>query len=183
MVKNTTLREDKVLNELKKAYPRYRLGIEINAGKISDWYLDMARLIQPQSFEYKNRRRLELEFTKKIIQGISDITLVLQYVNAKHKAEILTSDEFNNFMTRIMNFSKFGKVDQDYLASFYPNMIKFGLKGITNNLPQEFTALIEEHLKPLLLLLSSITAYSKQQGKAGTSAYGHGRTELWDGTL
>ena len=52
-------------------------------------------------------------------------------------------------------------------------MVKFGIKGITNNMPHEFTALIEEHLKPLLLLLSSITAYSKQHGKAGTSAYGH----------
>jgi len=82
-----------------------------------------------------------------------------------------------------MDFSKFDKVDQDYLASFYPNMVKHGIKGITNNLPQEFTALIEEHLKPLLLLLSSITAYSKQVGKSGSSAYGHGKTELWDGTL
>ena len=62
-------------------------------------------------------------------------------------------------------------------------MVKFGIKGITNNMPHEFTALIEEHLKPLLLLLSSITAYSKQHGKAVTSAYGHGRTELWDGSL
>ena len=113
MVKNTTLREDKVLNELKKAFPTYSFGN----------YIDMARLIQPQSFDYKNRSRLESEFTKKIIQGISDITLVLQYVNAKHKAEILTSDEFNNFMTRIMDFSKFGNVDEDYLASFYPNMV------------------------------------------------------------
>ena len=173
MVKNTTSREDKVLKQLKKAFPTYSFGN----------YIDMARLIQPQSFDYKNRSRLEKEFTEKIIQQIADITLLIQYVNAKHKAEILTSDEFNNFMTRIMDFSRFDKVDQDYLASFYPNMVKHGIKGITNNLPNEFTALIEEHLKPLLLLLSSITNYSKQVGKSGTSAYGHGRTELWDGTL
>lgn len=159
MVKNTTLREDKVLKSLKKAFPTYSFGN----------YLDMARLIQPADFDYKNRSRLESEFTKKIIQAIADVTLLIQYVNAKHKAEILTSEEFNNFMIRIMNFSKFGKVDQDYLASFYPNMVKFGIKGITDNLPHEFTALIEEHLKPLLLLLNSITAYSKQQGKSGSS--------------
>ena len=173
MVKNTTSREDKVLKQLKKAFPTYSFGN----------YLDMARLIQPDNFEYKNRSRLEKEFTEKIIQQIADITLLIQYVNAKHKAEILTSDEFNNFMTRIMDFSRFNKVDEDYLASFYPNMVKHGIKGITNNLPQEFTALIEEHLKPLLLLLSSITNYSKQVGKSGTSAYGQGKFELWDGTL
>ena len=173
MVKNTTSREDKVLKHLKKAFPTYGFGN----------YLDMARLIQPDNFEYKNRSRLEKEFTEKIIQQIADITLLIQYVNAKHKAEILTSDEFNNFMTRIMDFSRFNKVDEDYLASFYPNMVKHGIKGITNNLPQEFTALIEEHLKPLLLLLSSITNYSKQVGKSGTSAYGQGKFELWDGTL
>jgi len=161
MVKNTTLREDKVLNEMKKAFPTYSFGN----------YLDMARLIQPRDFDYKNRSRLESDFTKKIIQAIADITLVTQYVNAKHKAEILTSDEFNNFMRRIMEFSKFGKVDEDYLASFYPNMVKHGIKGITNNLPNEFTALIEEHLRPLILLLNSITAYSKQHGKSGGSAY------------
>ena len=173
MVKNTTSREDKVLKQLKKAFPTYSFGT----------YIDMARLIQPQNFEYKNRSRLEKEFTEKIIQQIADITLLIQYVNAKHKAEILTSEAFNNFLTRIMDFSRFDKVDQDYLASFYPNMVKHGIKGITNNLPQEFTALIEEHLKPLLLLLSSITNYSKQVGKSGTSAYGQGRYELWDGTL
>ena len=173
MVKNTTSREDKVLKDIKKAFPTYSFGN----------YLDMARLIQPNNFEYKNRSRLEKEFTEKIIQQIADITLLIQYVNAKHKAEILTSDEFNNFMTRIMDFSRFNKVDEDYLASFYPNMVKHGIKGITNNLPQEFTALIEEHLKPLLLLLSSITNYSKQVGKSGTSAYGQGKFELWDGTL
>ena len=173
MVKNTTLREDKVLKEMKKAYPMYDFGN----------YLDMARLVQPRDMKYKNRSRLESEFTKKIIQQIADITLLIQYVNAKHKAEILTSHEFNNFMKRIMDFSRFGKVDQDYLASFYPNMVKHGIKGITNHLPQEFTALIEEHLKPLLLLLSSITAFSKKQGKSGSSAYGQGQFELWDGTL
>jgi len=173
MVKNTTLREDKVLKQLKKSFPTYSFGN----------YIDMARLIQPDKFDYKNRSRLEAEFTKKIIQQIADITLLIQYVNAKHKAEILTSDEFNNFMVRIMDFSRFGKVDQDYLASFYPNMVKHGIKGITNNLPQEFTALIEEHLKPLLLLLSSITAYAQKTGKSGSSAYGQGKFELWDGTL
>ena len=183
MVKNTTSREDKVLNELKKAYPTYRFGMEINAGKISDWYLDMARLIQPQSFDYKNRPRLELEFTKKIIQGISDITLVSQYVNAKHKAEILTSEAFNNFMRRTMDFSKFGIVDQDYLASFYPNMIKHGVKGITNNMPHEFTALIEEHLKPLILLLNSITAYAKLHDKKGGSAYSPSFEDFHSDTL
>ena len=173
MVKNTTLREDKVLKQLKKAFPTYSFGN----------YLDMARLIQPQSFDYKNRTRLESDFTKKIIQQIADITLLIQYVNAKRKAEILTSHEFNNFMQRIMDFGKFDKVDEDYLASYYPNMVKHGIKGITNNLPNEFTALIEEHLKPLLLLLSSITAYSKKAGKSGSSAYGQGKFDLWDGTL
>ena len=161
MVKNTTSREDKVLKELKKTFPTYSFGN----------YIDMARLIQPNNFEYKNRSRLEADFTKKIIQAFADITLLTQYVNAKHKAEILTSDEFNDFMIRTMEYSKFGKVDEDFLASFYPNMVKHGIKGITNNLPNEFTALIEEHLKPLILLLTSITAYSKQHGKSGSSAY------------
>jgi len=170
MVKNTTLREDKVLKEMKKAFPTYSFGN----------YLDMARLIQPRDMKYKNRSRLETEFTKKIIQAIADITLLTQFVNAKHKAEILTSNEFNNFMVRTMEYSKFGKVDEDYLASFYPNMVKFGIKGITNNLPQEFTALIEEHLKPLILLLNSITAYSKLHGKAGGSAYSP-NFETWSG--
>ena len=173
MVKNTTLREDKVLKQLKKDFPTYSFGN----------YLDMARLIQPESFDYKNRSRLESDFTKKIIQQILDITLLMQYVNAKHKAEILSSPAFNNFLKRIMDFSRFDKVDEDYLASFYPNMVKHGIKGITNHLPNEFSALIEEHLKPLLLLLSSITAYAKEQGKSGSSAYGKGKFELWDGSL
>jgi len=172
MGKNTTLREDKVLKQLKKTFPTYSFGN----------YLDMARLIQPDNFEYKNRSRLEKEFTEKIIQAFADITLLTQFVNTKHKAEILTSAEFNNFMIRTMEYSKFGKVDEDYLASFYPNMVKFGIKGITNNLPNEFTALIEEHLKPLILLLNSITAYSKLHGKSGGSAYSPS-FESWSDTL
>ena len=57
MVKNTTLREDKVLNELKKSFPTYSFGN----------YVDMARLIQPKDFQYKNRSKLETQFTKDII--------------------------------------------------------------------------------------------------------------------
>ena len=42
---------------MKKAYPMYDFGN----------YLDMARLVQPRDMKYKNRSRLESEFTKKII--------------------------------------------------------------------------------------------------------------------
>lgn len=161
MTKNTTLREDKVIKEIEKAFPTYRFGN----------YLDMGRLIQSKHFDYKNRTRLETKFTKDIIQTLSDVTLLFQYLAPKHQSEIFTSSEFTNFMTRLMDLTKFGKVDDDYLASFYPNMIKFALTGITNSLPVEFTPMIEEHLKPLLRLLNSISAYSKRLGKKGDIAY------------
>jgi len=167
MVKNTTLREDKVLKSLKKAYPTYSLGIKSK----DENFLDMARLIQPQSFDYKNRSRLELEFTKQIKQALYDITLLMQFLSKKNKSDILTSHEFNDHMKRIMDFSKHGKVDEDYMASFYSNMIQFAINGITQNMPREFTPLIEEHLKPLTRLLTAITAYSKQVGKKGNSAF------------
>jgi len=173
MVKNTTLREDKVLNELKKAFPTYSFGN----------YVDMARLIQPKDFQYKNRSKLETQFTKDILQSIYDVTLLMQYLNKRNKSKILTSPEFNHFMIRIMDFSKFGNVDEDYLASFYPNMIKHGVKGITNNMPHEFTALIEEHLKPLILLLNSITAYAKLHDKKGGSAYSPSFEDFHSDTL
>jgi len=167
MVKNTTLREDKVLKSLKEAYPTYSFGIKSK----DDNYLDMARLIQPLSFDYKNRSRLELEFTKQIKQALYDITLLMQYLSKKNKSDILTSQEFNEHMKRIMDLSKHGQVDEDYTVSFYSNMIQFGVNGITQNMPREFTPLIEEHLKPLTRLLTAITAYSKQVGKKGESAF------------
>ena len=161
MGKNTSLREDKVLDSLKKAYPTYNFGT----------YLDMARLVQPAKMPYKNRSRLELEFTRQIKQAIADITLLIQYLSKKNKSDILTSPEFNDHMKRIMDFSKHSLVDEDYMVSFYSNMIQFGINGITQNMPREFTPLIEEHLKPLTRLLTAITAYSKQVGKKGSSAF------------
>ena len=167
MDKNTTSREDKVLDSLKKAFPTYSFGIKSKA----DNYLDMARLINPVDVPYKNRSRLELEFTKQIKQALADITLLIQYLSKKNKSDILTSPEFNDHMKRIMDFSKDSQVDEEYMVSFYSNMIQFGVNGIAQNMPKEFTPLIEEHLKPLTRLLNSITAYSKQVGKKGTSAY------------
>ena len=161
MGKNTTLREDKVLEQLKKSIPTYSFGN----------YLDMARLIQPVNFPYKNRSRLESEFTKGIKQSLFDITLLMQYLSKKNLSDILTSHEFNNHIKRIMDFAKHHKVDEDYMVSFYSNMIQFGVQGITKHMPREFTPLIEEHLQPLTRLLTSITAYSKQVGKKGVSAY------------
>ena len=172
MVKNTTLREDKVLEKMKKSFPTYRFGN----------YLDMARLVQADEFAYKNRSRLETQFTKDIKQTLADITLLMQYLSNKNKSDILTSPEFNNHMKRIMDYSKFGKIDEDFMASFYSNMVQFGIKGISQNLPKEFTPLIEEHMKPLILLLNSITSYSKQVGKKGQSAYSP-FGEIWDNTL
>ena len=101
MVKNTTSREDKVLNELKKSFPTYSFGN----------YVDMARLIQPKDFRYKNRSKLETQFTKDILQSIYDVTLLMQYLNKRNKSKILTSPEFNHFMIRIMDFSKFGNIE------------------------------------------------------------------------
>jgi len=161
MVKNTTLREDKVLDQLEKSFPTYSFGT----------YLDMARLIQPANFPYKNRSRLESDFTKGIKQSLYDITLLMQYLSKKNLSDILTSPEFNDHIKRIMNFAKLGKADEDYMVSFYSNMIQFGVNGISKHMPREFTPLIEEHLAPLTRLLTSITAYSKQVGKKGTSAY------------
>ena len=162
MVKNTTLREDKVLKEIEKTFPTYRFGN----------YLDMARLIQPNHFKYRNRSRLETQFTENIKQTLADISLLIQHLDKKHQSEIFSSGEFNEFLRSVIRYSKSSKVDDDYLASFYPNLVKHGIVGITSNLPKEFTTLIDEHLKPLMNLLESITAYSKQVGKKGDIAYG-----------
>jgi len=169
LVKITTLREDKVIASIKKAFPRYELGN----------YTDLGRLLQPQDFRYKNRTRLEQEFTYKIIQAFHDIIITMQHLDKKRQAKILTSLQFNDFLSRIINpVNKDDKIHEDYLASYYTNMVKHGMKGITNHLPREFTELIDQHLKPLITLLNSISEYSKQVGKKGSTAYG-ARFEVW----
>ena len=169
MDKNTTLREDKVLSGLKVTFPSYKLGN----------YVDLGRLLQPENFRYKNRTRLEQEFTYKIINAFHDIIITLQHLDKKRQAQILTSPEFTDFMARIISpVNKDDSIHEDYLASYYTNMVKHGMKGITNHLPREFTELIDQHLKPLITLLNSISEYSKQVGKKGSTAYGN-RFEVW----
>jgi len=152
MVKNTTLPEDKVLKQVKKTFDTYRFGI----------HLDLARLIQGHAFRYKNRSRLENQFTTDIKQDFDDMNLIIQNLNSKHQSDIFTSNQFNSFVKTWLKHAKTTK-EQDYLSTLYPSLLKIALTGMRDNMPGEFKESIDHHYKPLMKLLEAISKTSKTE--------------------
>ena len=152
MVKNTTLREDKVLKQIKKTFDTYRFGI----------HLDLARLIRPEQMRYKNRSRLENDFTANTKQNFLDMKLIIQNLDSKHQSDIFTSKQFNSFVQTWLQYARTDK-EQDHLALLYPSLLKIALTGMRQNMPVEFKESIDHHYKPLMKLLEAISKTSKSE--------------------
>ena len=152
MVKNTTLREDKVLKQVEKTFPTYRFGM----------YLDLARLVQRNAFDYKNRSRLENDFTEDVKQDFDDMKLIIENLDSKHQSDIFTSNQFNSFVKSWLKHAKTTK-EQDYLSTLYPSLLKIALTGMRDNMPIEFKESIDHHYKPLMKLLEAISKTSKTE--------------------
>ena len=150
MAKNTTLREDKVLKEVEKTFPTYSFGI----------HLDLARLIQPHAFRYKNRSRLENQFSDEVKQNFDDMKLIIENLDSKHQTDIITSEQFNSFVQTWLKVANTTK-EQDYLATLYPSLMKIALTGMRDNMPIEFKESIDEYYNPLMKLLDAISKTSK----------------------
>ena len=146
MVKNTTLREDKVLKQLEKTFPTYRFGMHV----------DLARLLQPHMMNYKNRSRLETQFSLDVKQDFDDMSLIIPNLNSKHQADIFTSKQFNSFVKTWLKMARTTK-EQDHLSTLYPSLLKIALTGIRQNMPVEFKESIDHHYKPLMKLLDAIS--------------------------
>ena len=152
MVKNTTLREDKVLKQVEKTFPTYRFGI----------YLDLARLLRPQQMRYQNRSRLENDFTEDVKQDFDDMKLIIENLDSKHQSDIFTSDQFNYFIKEWLKHVKTTK-EQDQHALLYSSMLKIALTGMRDNMPGEFKESIDHHYQPLMKLLEAISKTSKSE--------------------
>lgn len=146
MVKNTTTNEDKVLKQVEKTFDTYAFGI----------HLDLARLIQPQAFRYKNRSRLENQFSDEVKQNFDDMKLIIENLSSKHQADIFTSKQFNSFVKSWLKHAKTTK-EHDHQAILYTSMLKIALTGIRDNMPIEFKESIDEYYKPLKKLLEAIS--------------------------
>ena len=152
MVKNTTLREDKVLKQVKKTFDTYSFGN----------HLDLARLIQGHAFRYKNRSRLENQFSDEVKQNFDDMNLIIKNLSSKHQVDIFTSNQFNDFVKTWLKHAKTTK-EQDHLSTLYPSLLKIALTGMRDNMPSEFKESIDYHYKPLMKLLEAISKTSKSE--------------------
>ena len=149
MVKNTTIPEDKVLKQIEKTFPTYSFGI----------HLDLARLIQPHAFRYKNRSRLENQFSDEVKQNFDDMNLIIKNLSSKHQVDIFTSNQFNDFVKTWLKHAKTTK-EQDHLSTLYPSLLKIALTGMRQNMPIEFKESIDEYYLPLMKLLEAISKTS-----------------------
>ena len=156
MVKNTTLREDKVLKQLEKTFPTYRFGMHV----------DLARLLQPHMMNYKNRSRLETQFSTDVKQDFDDMSLIIPNLSSKHQADIFTSKQFNSFVKTWLKMARTTK-EQDHLSTLYPSLLKIALTGIRQNMPVEFKESIDHHYLPLMKLLEAIS----KTGNAGNTIF------------
>ena len=161
MKERQTARQKGILEDIEKTYPNLTLIKPI----------EFARLFHPKDFPFENKPRLYREVTEKVIQSFNDYHYATRELPTSYKVKIITSRSFNDCLKSI--FRDMAYVDKkqkseepDKRLSFimYYNFFNFGIEGLIKSMPEEFRYTLQDQIRPVLLLMQSITRFTLQSG-------------------
>ena len=159
MKKGQDAKQEGILDEIKKTYPNLTLIKPI----------EFARLFHPKDFPFENKSRLYREVTEKVIQFFNDYHYATRELPTSYKVKILTSRSFNDCLKSIIRDityvdKKQKSEDPDKRLSFlmYYNFFSAGFEGLIKSMPEEFRYTLQEQIRPVLLLMQSITKFTLQ---------------------
>ena len=161
MRKGQTAKQEKILNDMKKTHPNLTLIKPIEYG----------RLFYPDDFPFENKPRLYREVTDKVIQTFNDYHYATRELPMSYKVKIITSRGFDDCIKSIIeNMSYVDKKQKseepEKRLSFmmYYNFFNFGIEGLIKSMPEEFRYTLQDQIRPVLLLMQSITRFTLQSG-------------------
>ena len=170
MKKRQSSKQEKILGEIKKTYPKLNLIKPI----------EFARLFHPIEFPFKNKPRLHREVTEKVIQFFDDYHYATRELPTSYKVKIITSRGFNDClksiiqdMTYVDKKQKSEEPDKQLSFMMYYNFFSIGFEGLIKSMPEEFRHTIQDQIRPALLLMQSITRFTLQSGSKNKVPFVH----------
>ena len=161
MKKGQDAKQEGILNKIKKTYPKLTLIKPI----------EFARLFHSEDFPFKNKPRLYREVTEKVIQSFNDYHYATRELPTSYKVKIITSRGFNDCLQSIFRDMEYVDKKQkseepDKQLSFmmYYNFFNIGIDGLIKSMPEEFRYTLQDQIRPVLLLMQSITRFTLQSG-------------------
>ncbi len=161
MKKGQDAKQEGILDEIKETHPNLTLIKPI----------EFARLFYPKDFPFENKPRLYREVTEKVIQSFNDYHYATRELPTSYKVKIITSRGFNDCLKSIFRDMPYVDKKQkseepDKRLSFmmYYYFFNIGIEGLIKSMPEEFRYTLQDQIRPVLLLMQSITRFTLQSG-------------------
>jgi len=161
MKKGQTAKQEKILVDIKNTYPNLTLIKPI----------EFARLFHPKDFPFENKPRFYREVTEKVIQFFNDYHYATRELPTSYKVKIITSRGFNDCLKSI--FRDMSYVDKKQKSEepekqlsflMYYHFFNIGIEGLIKSMPEQFRYTLQDQIRPVLLLMQSITRFTLESG-------------------
>lgn len=160
MKNRQTAKQEGILDEIKKTRSHLKL-IDHN---------EFAYLWNPEEFKITNPPRFHRGIQSKIEQSLNEFHYAFSPLPDSYKVKILSGRPFQDFMNTIKQYTyitdkKQKHLDSEKLFSFnmYYDFFNIGMEGLIKTMPTDFQQYIDEQMRPILLLMQSISRFSNQK--------------------
>jgi len=137
--------------KIEKSFPSHKLTTMKN----------LTYLLKPQIFKelsQSQQSKIMIQVKENCMQALKELSHVMQFLPKKQSSEILTSNQFEYFMTLIQDFRFLDKkIENEFAQTLYSNFITIGLRGISNSMPRQFSVVVQDMVRPILQLLIAIS--------------------------
>ena len=129
---------------------------------------DLAVTQKPTAFRKETKK--DRQFNKCVSHSkanLKELGFFFNHLKPMYRMRILNSDEFNNFLERILNphasFNLQTKEEQARSLKIALQMHEFARVVIKENMPEEFQTVLEEASRPFWRMIKAIDAYQKRE--------------------
>ena len=151
MVENHQVRLEREKSKIEKLFPSHKLTT----------YTNLTYLLRPEllkELSQSQQSKVLRQVTENCKKALHELSHVMQFLPKKYSSETLTSKEFEYFMTLVQDFRFLDKkVENENAQTLYANFITVGLRGISNSMPRQFSAVVQDMVRPILQLLIAIS--------------------------
>ena len=158
MTKRQTSAQKEMIEHLESTY--------LMRDKVSGYNLAITQ--KPSIFRQNTKK--ERHFNKCVNHAKADfkeLRFFFDYLKPMYRMRILNSNEFNNFLEKILNphssFNLQTKEEQDRSLKIALQMYEFARVVIKENMPEEFQTVLEESSRPFWQMIKAIDAYQKRE--------------------
>ena len=137
--------------KIEKSFPSHKLTTKKN----------LTYLLKPNIFNelsQSQQSKVMIQVKENCMQALKELSHVMQFLPKKQCSEILTSNQFEYFMTLVQDFRFLDKkIANEFAQTLYSNFVQIGLRGIANSMPRQFSVVVQDMVRPILQLLIAIS--------------------------